>query len=101
MSGNYIPKNFVIEGRPPLPAGREPEVQTRTVEGDYFRVMGIPLLAGRDFGSQDRTGSQHAVVVNRAFVAQHFPGQNPVGARVQWARSDPPDCMTIVGAAGD
>ena len=101
MSGDYITHNFVIEGRPPLPAGREPEVQTRTVEGGYFRVMGIPLLAGRDFGSQDRTGSQHVVVVNRAFVAQYFPGQNPVGARVQWARSDPPDWMTIVGVVGD
>src|SRR5216684_3875325 len=85
MSGDYITHNFVIEGRPPLAAGSEPEVQTRTVEGDYFRVMGIPLLAGRDFGSQDRTGSQHDAVV----------------ARVQWARSDPPDWMTIVGVVGD
>jgi len=76
-------------------------VQTRTVEGEYFRVMGIPLLAGRDFGSQDRTGSLHVAVVNRAFVAQYFPGQDAVGARVQWARSDPPEWMTIVGVAGD
>ena len=101
MSGDYITHNFVIEGRPPLAAGSEPEVQTRTVEGDYFRVMGIPLLAGRDFGSQDRTGSLHVAVVNRAFVAQYFPGQDAVGARVQWARSDPPDWMTIVGVVGD
>jgi len=101
MSGDYITHNFVIEGRPPLAAGSEPEVQTRTVEGDYFSVMGIPLLAGRDFGSEDRTGSLHVVVVNRAFVAQYFPGQDLVGARVQWARSKPPDWMTIVGVVGD
>ena len=101
MSGDYITHNFVIEGRPPLTAGSEPEVQTRTVEGGYFRVMGIPLLAGRDFGPQDRTGSLHVVVVNRAFVAQYFPAQDPVGARIEWARSDPPDWMTIVGVAGD
>src|SRR6267142_4310445 len=101
MSGDYITHNFVIEGRPPLVAGSEPEVQTRTVEGDYFSVMGIPLLAGRDFSSQDRTGSLHVAVVNRAFVAQYFPGQDAVGARVQWARSDPPDWMTIFGVVGD
>jgi putative ABC transport system permease protein len=101
MSGDYITHNFVIEGRPPLAAGSEPEVQTRTVEGDYFRVLGIPLLAGRDFGSQDRTGSLRVAVVNRAFVAQYFPGQDAIGARVQWARSDPPDWMTIVGVVGD
>jgi len=63
--------------------------------------MGIPQLAGRDFGSLDRTGSLHVAVVNRAFVAQYFPTQDPVGARVEWARSDPPDWMTIVGVVGD
>jgi len=101
MSGDYLTHNFVIEGRPQVPAGSEPEVLTRTVAGDYFGVMGIPLLAGRDFGPQDRTGSPHVAVVNRTFVAQYFPGQDPLGARVQWARSDPPDWMTIVGVVGD
>lgn len=101
MSGDYITHNFVIEGRPPLTPGSEPEVQTRTIAGDYFRVMGIPLLTGRDFGVQDRTGSQHVAIVNRSFVAQYFPGQDALGARVEWARSDPPDWMTIVGVVGD
>jgi predicted permease len=101
MSGDYLTHNFVIEGRPRLPAGSEPEVQTRTVAGDYFRLMGIPLLAGHDFGPQDRTGGQHVALVNRAFVAQYFPGQDALGARIDWARSDPPDWMTIVGVVGD
>jgi predicted permease len=101
MTGDYLTHNFVIEGRPRLPAGSEPEVQTRTVAGDYFRIMGIPLLSGRDFGPQDRTGGQHVALVNRAFVAQYFPGQDAVGARIDWARSDPPDWMTIVGVVGD
>jgi predicted permease len=101
MSGDFITHNFVIEGRPRVSAGSEPEVQTRTVAGDYFHVMGIPLLAGRDFGGQDRTGSLHVAVVNRAFVAQYFPGQDAIGTRIDWARSDPPDWMTIVGIVGD
>jgi predicted permease len=101
MSGDFITHNFVIEGRPRASAGSEPEVQTRTVAGNYFHVMGIPLLAGRDFGGQDRTGSLHVAVVNRAFVAQYFPGQDAIGTRIDWARSDPPDWMTIVGIVGD
>jgi putative ABC transport system permease protein len=101
MTGDWLSHNFVIDGRPiPLP-GAEPEVQTRTTAGDYFRLMDIPLLAGRDFAAQDRTGSQHVAVVNRAFVAEYFPSQDPIGARVEWARSDPPDWMTIVGVVGD
>ena len=101
MSGDWLTHNTVIDGRPrPLP-GSEPEIQTRTVAGDYFRIMGIPLLAGRDFSSQDHTGTQHVAVVNRAFVEQYFPNQSPLGARVDWARSDPPNWMTIIGVVGD
>ena len=101
MSGDHLNHNFVIEGRPRPPAGSEPEVETRTVAGDYFRVMGIPLIAGRDFGPQDLTGGLHVAVVNHAFATQYFPSGDPVGARVDWARSDPPNWMTIVGVVGD
>ena len=101
MSGDSLTHSFVIDGRPIPPAGAEPEVQTRTIAGDYFRLMGIPLLAGRDFGPQDRTGSQHVALVNRAFVAKYFPSQNPINERVDWARSDPRDWMTIIGVVGD
>ena len=100
MSGDWLTHNTVIEGRT-FTVGAEPEVQTRTVAGDYFRVMGIPLLAGRDFDSTDRTGSLHVAIVNRSFVATFFPSQNPLGARVDWARSDPPNWMTIIGVVGD
>ena len=101
MTGDWLDHNFVIDGRPIPPPGAEPEVQTRTIAGDYFRLMGIPLLSGRDFGPHDRTASQHVAVVNRAFVAQYFPSDDPIGARVEWARSEPPDWMTIVGVVGD
>jgi putative ABC transport system permease protein len=101
LSGEYLTHNFVIAGRGNPPAGAEPEVQTRTVAGDYFRIMGIPVLSGRDFGPQDHDGTRHVATVNRAFVEQYFPSQNPIGAQVEWARSDPPDWMTIVGVVGD
>ena len=46
--------NLVVEGRPPLPAGEEQRVYTLIADPDYFRVMGIPLLAGRGFLPTDR-----------------------------------------------
>ena len=101
MSGDFLDHNFIIDGRPIPPAGTEPEVQTRTVAGNYFSLMGISLLAGRDFGPQDRTGSLHVAIVNHAFVAQYFPAQEVVGARVNWARNTDHDWMTIVGVVGD
>jgi predicted permease len=102
LSGNYVSHSFVIDGRPPVPVGAEPEVQTLSVMGDYFRVMHIPLRAGRDFTPRDREGQPLVAIVNEEFVKEYFPHQEPLGSRVDWSRRDEPhQWMTIVGIAGD
>jgi putative ABC transport system permease protein len=101
MSGEELSHSFVIAGRPPIAAGAEPEVETRTVTPGYFEVLGIPARAGRTFRESDGTQGELVAVVNAAFVREYFPGENPVGARVEWAREDPPHWMTIVGVVGD
>ena len=45
----------------------------------YFRTMGTPLLAGRDFGGRDTAGSPKVAIVNQAFARMVFGGANPVG----------------------
>jgi putative ABC transport system permease protein len=68
--------NFEIEV-PGLPARRR--VLFNAVTSDFFRAMGTPLLAGRDIDDRDRPGSPDVVVVNEAFTATYFRGENPVG----------------------
>ena len=53
LSGDSLDHDFLIEGRPPIAPGDEPSLQTRSVLGDYFQAMQIPLRAGRNFGPQD------------------------------------------------
>jgi putative ABC transport system permease protein len=102
LGGNYVSHSFVIEGRPPVPIGAEPEVQTLSVMGDYFRLMHIPLRAGRDFTPADREGQPLVAVVNEEFVKEFFPHQNPIGARMDWSRREGPhEWMTIIGVVGD
>ncbi|HKW90047.1 MAG TPA: ABC transporter permease [Candidatus Acidoferrales bacterium] len=102
LSGNYVGHSVAFDGRPPVPVGSEPEVQTLSVMGDYFRVMHIPIRAGRDFTPMDREGQPLAAIVNEEFVKEFFPRENPVGGRIDWARTDGPhQWMTIVGVAGD
>ena len=59
----------------------------------YFAVMRIPLTAGRDFTDQDDATAEKVVIVNQAFADRFWPGQNPIGRRInaggQW--------RTIVG----
>ncbi len=93
--------NFVIEGRPAVPPGEEPDLETRTVAGDYFSTMGIPVIQGRAFTTQDRADSPPVGLVNQSFVREYFPDENPIGARIAWARANPRRWMTIIGIVGD
>lgn len=102
LSGAYLTHNIVIEGRPPLPIGSEPEVQTLSVMGDYFQVMQIPMRAGPGFTGMDREGQTLVAVVNEKFVKQFFTHEDPLGARIDFARREGPrKWMTIVGVAAD
>ncbi|HVN79884.1 MAG TPA: ABC transporter permease [Terriglobia bacterium] len=101
MGGEFVFHNFLIEGQAPVASGTEPEIQTRSVMGDYFRIMHIALRAGRSFTSQDLEDSPPVGIVNEAAVKQYFPHQNPIGARIRWANENPPRWFTIVGVIAD
>jgi predicted permease len=102
LGGNYVDHRFVIDGRPPVAVGGEPEVQTLSVMGDYFHVMQIPLRAGRDFTPMDREGQPLVAIVNEEMVREFFPHENPIGVRIHWARdTGPPRWMTVIGVVGD
>ncbi|HKU22912.1 MAG TPA: ABC transporter permease [Terriglobales bacterium] len=70
--------------------------------GDYFRAMGIPLVAGRYFSPDDRPSSPPVVIVNQTMARHCWPGQLAIGKRIHvgnpqkglpWA--------TVVGLVGD
>jgi predicted permease len=50
---------------------------------NYLRTMQIPLVAGRDFTTQDSDASQPVAIVNEAFAHRYWPNQDGLGKRVQ------------------
>ena len=101
LGGNALNHNFIIEGRPPIPKGEEPELYSRSVMGAYFNVLAIPLLQGRALNRDDRADTPAVGVINESMARQYFRDQNPVGARVRWARSEGVDWITIVGVVAN
>ena len=102
LGDNYVGHSILIDGRPPVPVGTEPQVQTLSVMGDFFHVLQIPILAGRGFTQMDREDQPLVAIVNEEFVRRFFPRESPLGARIDWARSLPPrQWMTIVGVTRD
>ena len=84
-------------GVPSPPAA--PDDDLRGVSADYFRVMGIDVVAGRGLGPGDRAGRPRVVVINRAMARRHFPGEDPVGKTAYLARLADP--WQIVGVVQD
>ena len=82
-----------------LPDGSEHNAQTSfNIAGPgFFETVGIPLLAGREFGWQDQEKSPPVAVVNRAFARRFFGGENPVGRRFRNSITQ----FEIVGLIGD
>ena len=102
LSGNSLDHDFLIDGRPPIAPGDEPSLETRSVLGDYFHTMQIPLRLGRDFGPQDLVEKAPLVgIVNDATVRQYFQNEDPLGKRIRWARNPQVEWITIVGVVGD
>lgn len=94
MSGTS--DTFQVTGRPS--SGKSnPAVFQIMVTSGYFEAMGIPRIAGRDFGGETTTGPR-TVVVNRAFAERFFGGENPVGQHVTTGGGV---TYQIIGVAGN
>jgi len=65
--------------RPPASAADMRDATRRLVTEDYFRVMGIPLVAGRSFQATDGEGAAPVTVINEALARAFFPGENALG----------------------
>ena len=53
------------------------------VMSDYFRAMGIPMVAGRAFDQIDTTSAERVVIVNETLASKLWPGRTPVGQRLR------------------
>jgi predicted permease len=67
-----------------------------TVSPGYFRTMGIPLVAGREFTAGDRLGRPRVAIVNQLFAQAYFKNENPIGRRFGLGR-DKGNLIEIVG----
>jgi putative ABC transport system permease protein len=101
LGGNSLNHNFVIEGGASMTPGEEPELYSRSIAGDYFTVMGIPLRSGRALTAEDRAGAPAVGVINESMARQYFREEDPVGRRIRWARDEGASWITIVGVVGD
>lgn len=88
-------RSFVLEGHAQVNESPD-RALSNTVSNDYFKVMGIPIVAGRDFAEMSNTSLGPEVMVNQEFVRRFVTGE-VVGRRLE-SRGQ---TFTIAGVVGD
>jgi putative ABC transport system permease protein len=89
---------FGIEGRA-YTADNATWAAWQAVMPNYFRTLGIPFVAGRDFTEQGASGASGETVINETMARRYFPHENPIGKRIGLGGGPP--WQTIVGVVKD
>ncbi|MFC5864049.1 ADOP family duplicated permease [Acidicapsa dinghuensis] len=96
---------MAVQGKPSagISEGTGGMVAWRWVTPDYFKVLSIPFVAGRNFTEAERTGTEHEMIVSQLLADLLFPGsdsvQKALGQQVRPSPNEP--WYTIVGVVGN
>jgi predicted permease len=94
---------FAAEGYTPANGEENPYARLRVVSPNYFAVLGVAIVAGRDFTNEDRGENEPVVIVSQSFAQRMFPNGNALNRHMWW--TDPyfgtPTPQRIVGIVAD
>src|SRR5262249_19282398 len=85
---NFLPLDaawrmpFRIDGRPIPAAADAPQAQQQSIDEQYFKVIGVPLIKGRFFDAHDTTDTAGVVIINEALARREWGNGDPIGQRI-------------------
>jgi predicted permease len=90
---------IAVENNPHYAETSPYQLMVYIISPEYFRTMGIPLLAGRTFNQQDMPKAPGVVILSRNAAARLWPGESPIGKRVKpsWMK----EWRTVVGVVDE
>lgn len=95
---------YSYPGAAAVPAGEEPTASIRSITPDYFDVLQIPILEGREFDQRDTSTSPKVVIINQHLAEAIWPGENAVGNKISlpaWIGGDEQGYHQVVGVVGN
>ena len=88
-----------FEGQQEAEAQSNPYGTWEPIVPSYFATMGVSILRGRGFTDGDDREAPPVAVVSESVARRYWPGQNPIGKRLQFTPQFP--WTTVVGVAAD
>ena len=94
---------FAVEGYTPADGEEDPHARMRIVAPGFFSVLGVPLLAGREFTDDDRRDAEPVAIISQSVAQRLFPNGEAVNRKVWWTEAlfGKPEPRRIVGIVAD
>lgn len=98
--------DFAADGQSQEQMDLNPQANLQRISPSYFQAMKIPLVQGRFFDIRTTVpGAPREVIVNKRLADLLWPGQNPLGRRLNLGKRVPAAeekaWSTVVGVVGD
>ena len=94
-NSDFLPEGEIFDEK------KRQEEDINEVGTNFFRTMGLPIVAGRGFGGQDTATSRKVGIINQILARKRFPNMNPIGKRFKADRDPKSDWVEIVGICAD
>lgn len=101
LGGSGTGMGFGAADRPDATGKEIPWAGWRIVSNDYFKTMGVPLLAGRDFTEQDRIGKPWKVIISRRIAELLWPNEDAIGRQLVLWKGQGTSEGEVIGVVGD
>lgn len=82
--GGFFAAQFSVEGYTKADGEEDPRARFRTVSPGFFRALGVPVIAGRDFTDDDRRGGERVVIVSQSVAQRMFPDRDALNRHFFW-----------------
>ena len=102
--------SFLIKGEVYDVSHPMPHAYQRVIDEGYIGTARVPLIAGRNFNSADRSNSAPVAIIDKVFADKHFAGVDPISKQISFGADDTlglgadgkPQIpwMTVVGVVG-
>ena len=101
MNGTGTGMGFGAADRPEATGKEIPWAGWRIVSNDYFKTLGLSLIAGRDFTEHDRIGVPWKVIISNRIAQLLWPGENAIGRTLVLWKGQGQSTGEVIGVVSD
>ncbi|HEY7403324.1 MAG TPA: ABC transporter permease [Candidatus Angelobacter sp.] len=97
--GRPMNQPFIVEGRQIDSRDVLPTADLNFISTGCFKLLGVPLISGRDFTEHDNASAPRVVIISQSLAKHYFPNEDPIGHRLSGDNGE--HWVQIVGVVGD